>query len=317
MDKNLEKQMIGKIKRVPLRAVWKHEAHDFTKWLAENIDVLNEILDLNLSSAESEKNAGAFNVDITAEDSDGNPVIIENQLEKSDHDHLGKLITYLTSIDAKTAIWIVSEPRPEHIRAITWLNEAGTAKFYMVRVEAVKIGESEPAPLLSLIVGPSPEGEIIGGEKKVLAERHKIRQAFWKQLLEYAKTKTKLHSGISPSIYNWIGTGAGIRGLGYNYSITQHEANVELYIDKGKDFPEENFAIFDRLFSFKDEIEHDFGESLDWQRMEERRACRIRKVIIGGYRDDEEKWPEIHAAMVDAMIRFEKAIRPHLKNLKY
>ena len=308
--------MIGRIKRVPLREVWKHEAYDFTKWLSENIDALNEILDLNLSSAEREKNAGAFNVDITAEDSDGNPVIIENQLGKSDHDHLGKLITYLTSIDAKAAIWIVSEPRPEHIRAVTWLNEAGTAKFYMLKVEAVQIGESEPAPLLSLIVGPSEEGDIIGGEKKVLAERHELRKEFWKQLLEYAKTKTKLHAGISPGIYSWVGTGAGISGLGYNYTNTQHEANVELYIDKGKESPEENFAIFDRLFSFKDEIERVFGEPLDWQRLEERRACRIRKVIIGGYRDDESKWPEIHAAMVDAMIRLERALGPYIKELK-
>ena len=308
--------MIGRIKRVPLREVWKHEALDFTTWLTENIDLLNEILDLNLSSAESEKNAGAFNVDITAEDTDGNPVIIENQLEKSDHDHLGKLITYLTSIDAKTAIWVVADPRPEHIRAVTWLNEAGTAKFYMVKVEAVQIGESEPAPLLSLIVGPSEEGEKIGVDKKKLAERHEIRYRFWMQLLERAKTKTKLHSGISPSIYNWVGTGSGVRGLGYNYAITQHEAYVELYIDKGKDSPEENLVIFDKLSGFKDAIERDFGEPLEWQRLEERRACRIRKVIVGGYRDDESKWPEIHTAMIDAMIRLEKALSPHIKELK-
>ena len=131
--------MIGKLQRVPLREVWGHEALDFTRWLEDNLDVLNDALDITLSSAEREQSAGAFNVDLVAEDEAGNPVIIENQLEKSDHDHLGKLITYLTAIDAKTALWIVSDPRPEHVRAISWLNESSSAAFYLIKVEAIKI----------------------------------------------------------------------------------------------------------------------------------------------------------------------------------
>jgi len=111
--------MIGKLKRVPLREVWRHEALDFTKWLQDNIDVLNDVLNLSLSSAEREQPAGSFNVDIVAEDDSGNPVIIENQLGKSDHDHIGKIITYLVALDAKIAIWIVADHRPEHVRAVT------------------------------------------------------------------------------------------------------------------------------------------------------------------------------------------------------
>ena len=110
--------MIGKIKRVALREVWKHEALDFTQWLQDNIDVLNEVLDIELSNPEREQSAGAFNVDIIAEDDSGDPVVIENQLEKSDHNHLGKIITYLVAIGAKTAIWIVADPRPEHVSSI-------------------------------------------------------------------------------------------------------------------------------------------------------------------------------------------------------
>ena len=92
--------MVGKIQRVPLRKVWKHEAYDFTRWLEENFDLLNEITELNLISVEREKSAGKFSVDLVGEDSENNLVIIENQLEKSNHDHLGKLITYLTVLDA-------------------------------------------------------------------------------------------------------------------------------------------------------------------------------------------------------------------------
>ena len=111
--------MIERIQRVHLRKVWRHEAHDFTVWLEENIDVLNEVLGFQVSGAEREQSTGNFNVDIKAEDESGDVVIIENQLEKSDHDHLGKIITYLAAFEAKKAIWIVSEPRPEHIDAIS------------------------------------------------------------------------------------------------------------------------------------------------------------------------------------------------------
>lgn len=109
--------MIGKIERVPLREIWKHEAYDFTTWLSENISIIDEAIGISLSNPESEQSAGSFSIDIVAEDESGNPVIIENQLEKTNHDHLGKLITYLTAIEAKMPIWIAAEPRPEHRRA--------------------------------------------------------------------------------------------------------------------------------------------------------------------------------------------------------
>jgi len=309
--------MIGKLERVPLRDVWKHEAFNFTKWLEDNIEVLNDVIDLDLSNPESEQSAGAFNVDIVAEDNSGNPVIIENQLEKSNHDHLGKILTYLVAMTAKTAIWIVSDPRPEHVSTITWLNESSSANFYMLKIEAIKIGDSPPAPLLTVIVGPSEETKGVGRTKHEIAERYIFREKFWTQLLDYSKQKTKLHSSISPTKQNWLGTGAGKYGLGFNYSVRKNEAQVELYIDRGKEKNDENKAIFEELFSHKDEVEEVFEEPLEWQRLEGKRACRIRKLItIGGYRDNEEKWPQIHEAMIDAMIRLEGAFRPYIKKLR-
>jgi hypothetical protein len=280
--------MIGKIERVPLRDIWKHEAYDFTTWLQDNIDILNDALGLSLSNPEREQSAGSFNVDLVAEDEAGNPVIIENQLEKSDHNHLGKLITYLTAIGAKTAIWIVADPRPEHVGAISWLNESLSANFYLLKVEGIRIGDSEPAPLLTLIVGPSEESREVGEKKKEMAERYSLRYEFWNELLEKAKEKTKLHAQISPGQYGWVGTGAGKRGLGYNYGVTKHEGQVELYIDRGRDSEDENKKIFDELLSHKD---------------------------IGGYRDD-DKWPEVHEAMIDAMCRLEKSLKPYISKLK-
>jgi hypothetical protein len=166
---------IGKLERVPLREVWKHEAKDFTQWLQDNIDVLNSVLDLNLVNVDRERGTGDFSCDLVAEDEGGATVIIENQLEKSNHDHLGKIITYLTGMSARAAIWIVSDPRPEHVAAMAWLNESGSADFYMVKVEGVRIGDSPPAPLLTLIVGPSNETKEVGQTKKEIAERYNIR----------------------------------------------------------------------------------------------------------------------------------------------
>jgi len=305
--------MIGKLTRVPLREVWKHEAQDFTTWLEDNIDVLNEVLDMTVTVAEREKSAGSFNVDLVGEDEDGHMVVIENQLGRSDHDHLGKVLTYLSFLDARAAIWIVASPRPEHVSAIGWLNEATSTPFYLVQVEAVKIGDSPPAPLFTKIVGPSVEAQAAGQTKKEMSERYTIRKRLWTLVLATAKGKTKLHSSISPGVYNWIGTSAGVRGLSLNYSVRQHDTQVELYIDAGDH--ETNKGMFEALHVKKEVVEKSFGEALEWQRLEGKRACRIRhRIEIGGWRD-ESKWPDIAEASVDAMIRLEKALRPHIKKL--
>lgn len=246
----------------------------------------------------------------------GNPVIIENQLERSDHDHLGKVMTYLVAMGAKIAIWIVADPRPEHIAAIAWLNESSAANFYLLKIEAIQINDSPPAPLLTVIVGPTEEGKEVGKAKKEMAERYVIRERFWTQLLDYSKKKTKLHANISPTQHNWLGTSAGKQGLGYNYALRKNEAQVELYIDRGKDRGDENKVIFEKLVNNKDDIENTFGEPLEWERLEGKRACRIRKRIkVGGYRDEEGKWHQIHEAMVDSMIRLELSLKPYISKL--
>ncbi|KGM40433.1 hypothetical protein JY96_11345 [Aquabacterium sp. NJ1] len=307
---------IGKLERVPLRQVWEHEAYDFTQWLQDHIEVLNEALGLNLVNVDREQAAGSFSIDLVAEDEGGGKVIIENQLEKSNHDHLGKVITYLVSMGAKAAIWIVSEPRPEHVAAITWLNENNSAQFYMLKVEAVRIGESLPAPLFTLIVGPSEESTSVGKAKKEFAERYEIRHRWWTQLIERSTQFTKLHAHITPGEYTWIGTSAGVRGLNLNYVVTQDDCAVELYIDRGKDAQAENESIFDQLEAHTAQIEQAFGSELSWQRLDGKRACRIRFTQAGGYRSPEEEWPSLHDRAAQAMDRLDKALKPFIKHLK-
>ena len=272
-------------------------------------------LDLELTNVERE-HAAAFSADLVAEDTSGGTVVIENQLERSDHDHLGKLITYVSFVDARAAVWIVADPRPEHVRAASWLNEGSSSDFYLLKIEGIRIAGSPPAPLLTLIVGPSAEGREVGEAKKDRAERYHARKRFWTQLLEHLKTRTRLHAAVSPGEYSWVGAGAGTRGLSFNYGVTQHGTSAELYIDRGRGAEAENEEIFDALAGHKAEIEDVYGAALSWERLEGKRACRIaQRFDNGGYRD-EPSWPVVAERTVDAMMRLEQALRPRLNQLK-
>jgi len=151
--------MIGKLEFVDVRELWANEAKDFTTWLGENLEILGEQIGVGLTFIEREKPAGAFSADILAEDEDGRFAVIENQLGRTDHDHLGKVLTYLANLDAKVAVWIAGDPRPEHINSINFLNEMTPAdtSFYLVKLQAVRISVSPAAPLFTLVAGSEPE----------------------------------------------------------------------------------------------------------------------------------------------------------------
>jgi hypothetical protein len=305
--------VIGRLKRVDLRVVWRHEAWDFTTWLEENIDLLEEELGLTFTTVDREQAAGTFSVDLLAEDDEGNMVVIENQLEKSDHDHLGKLITYLAAFNAQTAIWIVSEAKPEPTAAVAWLNQSTPASFYLVKMEAVQIADSPPAPLLTLIVGTSPESRTLAETKHDLKEQHRYMQDFWSGLIEVASHRTSLHDNISPGKGNWLSASSGVRGVFFNYIVRVDDARVELYIDT-TDY-DENRVIFDQLCAFREAIESDLGRPLTWDKREGRQVCKIEiPVSCKGYRNRDD-WPETYEAMVGAMVRLEQEFRPYLNRL--
>jgi len=279
--------------------------------MEQNIEVLNEVLDLNLVSVDRErKTESSFSVDLVAEDESGITVVVENQLGKSDHDHLGKLITYLAATEARAAIWVVSEPRPEHVSAVGWLNDAGLARFYLVKVEAVQIGDSPPAPLLTLIVEPSDEVALIRGTTSEQSERHRLRQVWWGKLISHPEAR--LHSHISPGGYSYIGTSAGVRGLSLNYVIKQDFCAAELYIDRGKGSDVLNHMIFEELAARRTEIESAFGGELSWEALEAKRACRIKAPLTGGYRADAAEWDGIQQRQIDAMNRLQSSLKPHI-----
>ncbi len=306
---------IGRLEPVPLRTLWPREDADFTHWLAENLDALAEHLNLSLTLEEQEARVGDFMVDLLAKTEDGRLVVIENQLGRTDHDHLGKLLTYLTNFEAKIGVWLCADPRPEHQRAVQWLNEVAPddMAFYLVKVEAFRIGDSPAAPWFRVVAGPTPEARALGRQRKELAEREILRQRFWAHLLERARNRTKLHARRKPTTSHSLDTGAGKTGLFLTYVILKDRARVELYINRPN--ADENKRIFDQLFAHREEIEQAFGDSLLWQRLDQSRASRIAYYVMDRGLRHQEDWPQIQEAMIDAMIRLEQALRPFLKQI--
>ena len=151
---------IGRLIEVDVRELWKHEQYDFSNWLAKesNIEYLNEILGLTLIEVDKEINVGPYRCDIVATDeTSGLKVIIENQLESTNHDHLGKIITYASGLDAKVIVWIVKEAKEEHRAAIEWLNNYTSSEidFFLIEIHAYKIGDSNPAPKFEVVEKPN------------------------------------------------------------------------------------------------------------------------------------------------------------------
>lgn len=311
---------IGKIEVVPVRQAFRHEALDFTAWLEQNIEALSERLGLELTVLEREKWVGDFRVDLLCLDSFGRRVIVENQLEQTDHKHLGQVLTYLVNLEANVAIWVATDPRPEHQRVIDWLNEntGDNANFYLIRIEAIRIAGSPYAPLFTILAQPNRQLAEIGMTKKELAgdasELATLRHEFWSKFLARAHGRTRLLEGKQAGTHYGIWTGAGIIGLTFGYLIMKDSAGIELYIDTGN--YERNKAIFDELTQYRQEIEAAVGYALDWRRLDDLRASRILKKFQTGSIYDRDRWEITQDEIIDAMNRLDHALRPYIAQLR-
>ena len=195
-----------------------------------------------------------------------------------------------------------------------WLRDAladqGVAPRPLAEPPAPTGVPTEQAPSLA---GPEADSEPEPTGDASDPERHRMRRKFWSGLLPRAAAKTPLHANISPGKIAWVGAGCGVRGLTFNYVIRQQDGTVELWINRGA--KETNKDLFDWLNKRKGEIEHAFGGELSWQRLNEKQSCRIAYNTVGGWKSDESKWPDIQEAMIAAMIRLEKALRPQIDAL--
>jgi len=300
---------LGKLARVDLRECWRHEALDFTRWLAEpeNIELLSDEVGIGIQVTQTEASVGKFIVDILAEEENtGRKVIIENQLDVTDHSHLGQLITYAAGLEAEFVIWIVREVREEHRQAIDWLNEHTDEQisFYLVMTELWQIEDSPPAPKFSAICRPNewkrsvrtitPDGELTDTKTRQLE--------FWQQLKEFAATTHPELKLRTPRPRHWFNVAVGRSDCHIALTVDSREDQVrcELYIPNSKD-------LYHGLLLRKDQIEEELGmpEPLEWQELPDKKASRI-KVAHDFQFAEVDTWEPAFAWLTDACSRFRR-----------
>ena len=265
---------LGRLENVELRNIWKHEALDFTKWLAkkENIALLGKEIGIDIEVIETEMNVGRYNVDIYAKDINSNKkIIIENQLENTNHDHLGKVIVYSAGLDADIAIWVVKDVNEEHKQAVEWLNENSFEKIniFLVKIELWKIGNSLIAPKFQIVCEPNNWSKLLKQKSDDELCDRKIEQLkFWQGFVDYIRDKEKNFTLTKPLPQNWYSISVGSSdykiSLVYNISVDGLKCQFEV----------SNKGIFRKLEQYRNEIDTEIS-NLEWDYLEERKTDKI------------------------------------------
>jgi len=295
---------LGKLTEVNVRDLWKHEQYDFSAWLAkeENITEFGDVIGLNLVDVNTEVYVGSYRCDLVAKDeTTGIKVIIENQLEATNHDHLGKIITYASGLDAKVVVWVVKEAREEHRSAIEWLNNntLSDIAFFLIEIHAYKIGDSLPAAKFEMVEKPNDfikntKGSNSNGE---LNKSQAERLEFWEQFNTVVMEKGKPFSLRKASTDHWYDVALGITAahIGITLVNKEHIIGVEVYINNDK-------ALFDSLFEKKAEIEEQTGMSFCWERLDGKKASRIKYSIPGLDFDNHGNYHELMGEIIDKVV---------------
>ena len=305
---------LGRLKEVDIRNLWSHEQYDFSEWLSkhENLELLNEVIGITLSEVEKEVYVGSYRCDLVGNDeTTGDKVIIENQLEASNHDHLGKIITYASGLDAKVIVWIVKEAREEHRSAIEWLNNNTSERlnFFLIEIHAYQIGDSLCAPKFE--IEEKPNGFIKNAKTQSGTGEYNKSQGekieFWTRFNEILVERGKPFNIRKPTTDHWYDIAVGTSEAHISLTIVNREGcvGVELYISDNKE-------LYDRLYAQKDEIEEKLGLSPEWQRLDGKKASRILYRMPGLNFGDHSNYNELMNMMIDKAIVFKKTFKSYL-----
>lgn len=313
------KKPLSKLERVSLREAWKHEASDFTPWLAEadNLNALADALGLSeLVRVATEHWVGDFKLDILCTDGD-EQVIIENQLEKTNHAHLGQIIAYAAGVGAKKVIWVAESFRPEHAAALQFLNDHTTddLNFFAVEVELWRIGDSPLAPKFEVVVKPNEW--VKSGREQVRAAASttptkQLQQKFWMALIEKLAVSAPHIRPQKPRPQHWLNNSIGRSGFGLNITANTREERlgVELWIPGA-----EAKQHFNNLAAQKQAIEQKLGFELDWQELPDSLACRIASWYPNASLEDENRWGEYLDWITQRLVKMDEVLRPIVKSL--
>lgn len=314
---------LSRLKPVELRDIWPNEAADFTPWLAkeENLALLGEKLSMELEFESQEINVGDFRADILCRNiTNGSRVLIENQLEETDHSHLGQILTYAAGLDIHTVIWIAKEFREEHRAALDRLNEITNEDFqyFGVEVKVWQIGDSASAPQFEIVSKPNDWNRTVSQntERAVsgdLSETQLQLERFWTALRDYMVEKSNPIKLPKPSPWRYLILSIGRTGFNINprLATTKKEIGVDLYISSKQN----TTAHFHLLKEQQAEIEKEFGEPLEWEELPNRKSSRISLRQEDTDPGDETDWPNQHEWLASKLELFDKVFRPRVKTL--
>lgn len=311
-----DRATLSRLAEVPLRDVWRHEAHDFTLWMLQNADVLSEALGMDLQLSQAERRVGGFALDLIGTDAATNAVVIvENQLEQTDHSHLGQLLTYAGGTNPATIVWCAPAFREEHRAALDWLNEHTDedTRFFGVEIGAVRIDDSRPAPLFRIVAKPNDWSKQVHNERTVATPSAKTLayQEFWAELLGRIRT---LHPAwtrsTATSAQPWITLPYGSSTVWYGMSFTRTGPRVELYF--GGSDGEANLREYDRFIAYRDLLDAEFGSAVHYDPLPGRKACRIHIDRSCGDVLDADEHEELIGWFISTMDKF----RPVTQDIK-
>ena len=311
--------MLSKLERVPLRAAWRHEASDFTPWLAqeENLGALAEALSLSeLELVATEHWVGDFKLDILCTDGE-DQVIIENQLEKTNHSHLGQLIAYAAGVGAKKVIWVAESFRAEHAAALQFLNDNTTddLSFFAVEVELWRIGDSPLAPKFEVVVKPNNWTKTSREQAKAATTSTPTKQlqlSFWTALIEKLAKDAPQIRPQKPRPQHWLNNSIGRSGFGLNFTANTRDDRIGVELWMPGEQAKQNFA---NLLPQKQHIESALGFELDWQELPDSKACRVAFWREDAAVDDQSRWPEYLQWFTETVTKMDSVLRPVVKSL--
>lgn len=305
---------IGRLIEVDVRELWKHEQYDFSNWLSKesNLEYLNEILGLTLSDVDKEVYVGPYRCDLVAKDeTSGITVIVENQLEGTNHDHLGKIITYASGLGAKVMVWIVKEAKEEHRAAIEWLNNNtnNDINFFLIEIHAYKIGNSDPAPKFEVVEKPNDfvKRSKAKSEDSDLNKSQGERLFFWEQFNQILVGRGKPFNVRKATTDHWYDVALGTSEAHIAIDLVNKDGNVvvEVYINDSKE-------LFDNLAEHKEEIESRLGFHMTWDRLDGKKASRIKYYISGLNFDDHSNYDELMNQIIDAAVKMRDVFKKYI-----
>jgi hypothetical protein len=293
--------------------VWPHEAQHFTPWLLANADVLSDLLGMDLELEVAEHPVGGFSLDLLGRDTaTGQRVIVENQLETSDHGHLGQILTYAAGTDATTVVWTAPLFRPEHRAALDWLNtrtDEGT-RFFGVEIAVVRIGDSEPAPLFKLIAQPNDWGKSVRAAataSDALSPKEEQYQRFWTRWQQVAARERPGWSKatVAPKA-SWFSMTSGVAGATYYLWFSRAGLASQLWFEsRDESVNDERYAAF---AAQREVVEAAYGGSMDFEDLPGKKSTRIGEVLSGAVISQEERWDEYVEWLLDRQTRLRKAV---------